>query len=493
MLKAHNKRLGRGPEYLTPSLPMLLEDAPLEWRPHVRAASEPAEDLESLQRVAERVPLRRTHGAVSRSASAASLGDVTLNALEYPLDSNFLGRAWGGGHVPFVPTFASPSNPIPGLIIYDHGRQHGNAARMSPAGPLAIAAGPAFAALPDLPSRGSEPEAPLPAPAPPKRRRLSGKTSTEARDAEARSTPAEIVRASSMRGDGLVDETVVPASAAVGPDDVQSAGGSGVLQAEAAAEGSISVAEEQVRGGEEATALAAPADAPSQKLGSQVLEAPPVGGGAEAAARAKMAEALRKKEKEKQQVRKAKALKRPGAAPKHAASAEAEPVASPASAAGGQLRAAPSKARKEAGPTKSNACQDASTPKPGMKRPAAAQKRLKAAEPPANVERAEAASAPAPEAGAAPPPGTEEAFTNVEFHSACYGRCKREHYSKKSYIRNFQTEERKWRMIVGSEDPQHHRHVTRLLQVDVVAGKDRNGLRQARATYLERLRTAGGV
>ena len=463
--KWSKKNLERSPRMYLLVLPVGFEDLPSEWLPHLRRPEEPvAVNPERLQLLADRVPLRRTHSAVSVPPLAGPMLPM------HPMDALVLGRMFGGGHVPFVPTStASPPEYLQNLVINPAALRDSaipstpgsQLALMPPATPAASVGAPAAAEV---------------AVAQPKRRRISGKGGAEARSAEAQSVPVEILRAAALVNSGSAEAAAssssssagaLPAAAASTPSTEPAPAASPQDKAEATLDGSYQQASgpltEEIPLG--ADGMAKEEAAATQ--GKHTAKVVPLSVKSEAgkkddgqkARRTQMAEVLQKKEKEKRQ---AAAKKRPAAASKaKGGTKKAEDAAQPASAKAPATR----------------------------KRPAAA---LKAA--PTEEEDKEGHQGPVVPLGDVAAQGAEvaEEFCNVEFSSASYGRCKREHYSKKSYIRHWQESDRKWRMIIGSEDSQHHRHVTRLLQADVMAGKDRNALKQARAAYLEMLNERKG-
>ena len=53
-------------------------------------------------------------------------------------------------------------------------------------------------------------------------------------------------------------------------------------------------------------------------------------------------------------------------------------------------------------------------------------------------------------------------YANDTFYSAAWGSCKVEYYSQKSYIRFKDPATSKWKLLIGSECPQH-KHVMKCL------------------------------
>ena len=78
-----------------------------------------------------------------------------------------------------------------------------------------------------------------------------------------------------------------------------------------------------------------------------------------------------------------------------------------------------------------------------------------------------------------------ECADNVNFHSKAYGNCILEHYTMKSYIRNWNKITGKKSLIIGSEHKTLHVAVCKALVPAVQAGHNKDSLKDLRKHLLQ--------
>ena len=517
VVKGAKKKTPLHAEHLL-ELPLSEEEVPQEWAGGIRPTTQAYPyHMEELHRLADRVPLRRTHAAVA--TAQPTLGPA------WPQEVAMYGRVFGGGHLPFVPTRVMEEPRLPGLMFFPRGES------ASAAGQIALPRSPHLALPAGVPEQRS-PHVALPAGVPDQRSpRLALPAGVPDQMSPHLALPASVPDQMSPHlalpagvEEGRPQHLGLPAAAA--EDNTRrrvSIKSPPKTQAHAEAEMSA-VPVPRVEVLTAAAFSAAPQSGSQESLGSKpeadkaVEEEAKSTAAKTEKAREDMQEALREQEREAKAKAKARAkakaqakaksdaseqkkqeLKRPAAAKDigKAAAAQVKPkeVASKTSdmsmeeepecaAMNGQLLAAAaggaalleSETEAAANKKKRSHADGSEEPRP-LKRPAAAA-RTKAPKP-----------APSPESSAPKAAAMDEVDTypNVEFQAAVYGRCKTEHYSLKSYIRRFDPEARKWVQVIGSTHLQFHKKVCRLLQADVTLGKTREQLLQARQQYLQEL------
>ncbi|CAJ1376904.1 unnamed protein product [Effrenium voratum] len=81
-----------------------------------------------------------------------------------------------------------------------------------------------------------------------------------------------------------------------------------------------------------------------------------------------------------------------------------------------------------------------------------------------------------------------EDVSSFKFECPTYGSCKLEMYSEKSYIRQWNQSDKKWRLIIGSCDKTYHRQLCRRLVPEVQRGKNAADLKMIREKFLDDLK-----
>ena len=130
----------------------------------------------------------------------------------------------------------------------------------------------------------------------------------------------------------------------------------------------------------------------------------------------------------------------------------------------------------------------------GVKRPAASANAAKSAAAKKATKKACALKRPAASGKESRAPGGASRedrkkaveYRNETFQAKGYGSCKVEYYTAKSYIRQWSTEDERWRMIIGATGSAHREICHSLLQ-HVRMGMSREKLLTVRATIMERL------